>query len=168
MTAGRPASPRLTRTAILHQALALAQDGDQPLTIRALARRMQVTPMAILHHVGSHEALLRAMADALLAPVGVGQGASGLEPLLRGYLAAVRSHPALTRALFQLPAPLPSEAGRITLAIEAELINRGLTTVTARIWRDILIDWAHGLALSGATEDPGPAIEVLLAAVSRG
>ncbi len=41
MKPGRPSQPRLTQTAILTDALALLDQGDTALTLRALALRLQ-------------------------------------------------------------------------------------------------------------------------------
>ena len=55
MKPGRPATPRLTRDAILTEALALLDQSETALTIRALAQRLNVTPMAIQHHIGTRD-----------------------------------------------------------------------------------------------------------------
>lgn len=165
MTRGRPSLPRLTRDAILAEALALAATGGGPLTLRHLAARMQVTPMAILHHMGSHDALIHAMTDALLAPIindEPGEPRARLAALLLAYATAVQGHPALTVALFAIPGPLPAQAQHLTDAVEALLLQSGLPPPEARLRRDILIDWVHGMALSQAPEDPAPALFTLL------
>lgn len=176
MTRGRPCQPRLTRDAIVAEALALAAIQDGPLTLRRLAARMQVTPMAILHHMGSHDALIHAMTDALLAPITAddeGTAPARLANLLLAYATAVRRHPALTLALFAIPGSLPAQAQRLTDTVEALLLASGLPPPEARLRRDILIDWVHGMALSQAAQaqgadDPAPALAVLLAALTPG
>lgn len=164
MTRGRPATPRLSREAILEQALTLIRDPAQPFTIRHLAKRMSVTPMAILHHVGSHDALIHAMADAVLADV----PDTSANRLLAAYAEAARRHPALILALFRIPGPLPSQARRLTDQLEIHLKNSGLPPQQARLHRDILIDWVHGMALAQAPDDPAPALAALLNALTPG
>lgn len=162
VTRGRPATPRLTRDAILTEALALIRDPAQPFTLRTLAQRMQVTPMAILHHVGSHDALIHAMADAAFADV----PDTAADVLLAAYAEAARRHPALILALFRIPGPLPPQARRLTDHLEILMKNNGLSPDQARLHRDILIDWVHGMALSQAPDDPAPALAALLNALT--
>lgn len=164
MTRGRPANPRLSRDAILTQALSLIRDPAHPFTIRTLAKRMSVTPMAILHHFGSHDALIHAMADAILADI----PDASPETLLAAYAEAARRHPALILALFRIPGPLPKQARRLTERLEILMQNKGLMQDQARLHRDILIDWVHGMALAQAPDDPAPALAALLNALTPG
>ena len=165
MTAGRPSTPRLTRDAILTEALVLLTKGEQALTIRALAQRLNVTPMAIQHHIGTRDALIHALADHVLARVPTeteGPPTERLRALMQSYVQTITAHPNLTLALFRTVGPLPKEAQRITDAIESLLLTQGLSAAKARLWRDILIDWAHGMTLAQSGEDPTPALATLL------
>lgn len=164
MTRGRPANPRLSHDVILTEALSLIRDPAQPFTIRHLAKRMAVTPMAILHHVGSHDALIHAMVDVILADV----PDRSVEALLAAYAGVARRHPALILALFRIPGPLPSQAHRLTEKLEILLKDKGLPPDQARLCRDILIDWVHGMALAQAPDDPTPALAALLRALTPG
>ncbi|NBE09101.1 TetR/AcrR family transcriptional regulator [Paragemmobacter ruber] len=163
MTAGRPTTPRLTQDAILTEALALLDQSETALTIRALAARMNVTPMAIQHHIGTRDALIHSLADRTY------RGVTGttIRELLTAYTATIRRHPTLTLALFRIPGPLPIGAQRITDTLDA-LLRQTLPEAKAKLWRDILIDWAHGMALAQAPEDPRPALDALLGALSPG
>ncbi len=168
MKPGRPSQPRLTQAAILTEALSLLDQGDTALTLRALALRLQVTPMAIQHHIGTRDALIRALADHAYADVAApkdGLPHTRLRDLITAYAAKVRAHPHLTLALFRIQGPLPTEARRITDALEALLVTTGLTAQKARLWRDILIDWAHGAALAQSPDSA--ALDTLLAALTR-
>jgi AcrR family transcriptional regulator len=167
MKPGRPATPRLSQTAILTEALHLLDQGETALTIRALATRLTVTPMAIQHHIGTRDALIHALSDHAFAKVrpGPGDAPQRLRSLIEAYTSAIRAHPALTLALFRIPGPLPAEAQRITDTLETLLVETGLPGPQARLWRDIFIDWAHGMALAQSPEDPTPALNALLQAV---
>ncbi|MFV0372635.1 TetR/AcrR family transcriptional regulator [Microbacterium sp.] len=56
--------PPLSRDAIVDAALALTRaDGLSAVTMRAVASRMHVTPMALYHHVGDRDGLVRLVAD---------------------------------------------------------------------------------------------------------
>jgi AcrR family transcriptional regulator len=169
MKPGRPSQPRLTQTAILTEALTLLNEGDNALTLRALATRLNVTPMAIQHHIGSRDALIRALADHVHAPVtapDAGPPHHRLRALVTAYAATTRAHPHLTLALFRIAGPLPPQAQRITDALETLLGETGLAAPAVRLWRDILIDWAHGMALAQSPDDPAPALDALLAALN--
>src|SRR5262249_39648247 len=62
--------PRLTKTAVVDQALRLADaDGAEALTIRRLADQLGVTPMAIYWHFKNKEQLLSATADHVMREV---------------------------------------------------------------------------------------------------
>lgn len=160
MKPGRPATPRLTQDAILTEALRLLDQSETALTIRALAQGLNVTPMAVQHHIGTRDALIHALADRTYAVV---TGAT-LRDLLTAYTATIRRHPNLTLALFRTPGPLPREAQRITDTLDA-LLRQTLPEAKAKLWRDIFIDWAHGMALAGSPDDPTPALETLLEAL---
>ncbi|MGI5217651.1 TetR/AcrR family transcriptional regulator [Nocardia sp. CA-290969] len=65
---GRP--PRLSRAQILTAASELiAQDGADALTMRRLAARLDVTPMAVYHHVRNKEELLLLLLDEVAAGI---------------------------------------------------------------------------------------------------
>src|SRR3954470_8344091 len=69
-TRGRPRAnePKLSRDQILDAALALlAEAGLGALTMRALARRLGIDPMALYHYFADKEALLGAAADRSFA-----------------------------------------------------------------------------------------------------
>jgi AcrR family transcriptional regulator len=157
MTAGRPPTPRLSQDAILTEALALLDQSERALTIRALAARLNVTPMAIQHHIGTRDALIHALANQVLATI----DADTLHGLMTAYTTIIRRHPNLTLALFRIPGPLPREAQRITDRLETLLAG----TATPTLWRNILIDWAHGMTLAQSQEDPAPALTALLHAI---
>ena len=59
---------RLTRDAVLAEALALGDTrGCDAVTIRGVADRLGVTPMALYRHVGDKDGLLDGLADTLYA-----------------------------------------------------------------------------------------------------
>lgn len=101
-----PARERLTRDAIVAQALQVADDdGLDAVTIRRLATELGVTPMALYRHFREKHDLLDGVADHLLGRVILPAAADDLEAggpwhqRLHGALAALvtalRPHPAL-------------------------------------------------------------------------
>jgi AcrR family transcriptional regulator len=156
---GRPARGQgVTRDAILDAALALLdEDGDAGLTMRALAARLGVTPMSLYHHVTDRAGLLRALSDRLYGDVlqGVdeaGGPVDGIRMLLTRYHDAVAAHPQLTLAIFAEPAAFAGASREITDRLTALLAT---VTPAHLMWRDILVDHAHGsgLALVAARGD---------------
>ena len=156
---GRPARGQgVTRDAILDAALALLdEDGDAGLTMRSLAARLGVTPMSLYHHVTDRAGLLRALSDRLYGGVlqGVdeaGGPVEGIRMVLTRYYDAVITHPQLTLAIFVEPAAFAGASREITDRLTALL---AALTPAYLLWRDILVDHAHGsgLALIAARGD---------------
>ncbi|AKC69361.1 TetR/AcrR family transcriptional regulator [Pandoraea oxalativorans] len=161
---GRPAQGNgVTRDAILTTALALLDEaettGGKGLSMRALAGRLGVTPMSLYHHVEDYAGLLRALSDAVYADVlkdleaGLAWHDEVREILIR-YHAAVRRHPQLTLAIFATPEAFAGVTREITDRLTGLLQN---LTTQARLWRNILIDHAHGSGLPVARENDAPA-----------
>ncbi|GAB3376742.1 hypothetical protein GCM10027317_18680 [Massilia agri] len=148
----------MTVDAILDAALSLLdEEGEQALSMRALAARIKVTPMSLYHHVADRAALLVALSGKIYGGVleDVPDDRSpqeALRVLLLRYHEAVGRHPALTLAIFGEPAAFAGTTVRITQRLEALL---SALTPQLRLWRDILVDHAHGsgLALAAARDD---------------
>lgn len=143
---------------ILTSALTLLDEGGgQGLTMRALASRLGVTPMSLYHHVKDRAGLLRALSDRVYGEVLEGTG-SYLDPqeevreLLVRYYDAVGKHPQLTLAIFAEPEAFAGVSRQITDRLTALLAT---FTPEPVLWRDILIDHAHGsgLAITSARGD---------------
>lgn len=162
---GRPVQGSgVTADEVLKEALALLDEsGGQGLTMRALATRLGVTPMSLYRHVGSRDELLRALSDQVyadvLAPTRSFDAKSSPGPaavitsLLTRYHGAISKHPQLTLSIFSAPKAFAGVAREITDRLTALL---GELTDQPRLWRDILVDHAHGsgLALVAARDDP--------------
>jgi AcrR family transcriptional regulator len=165
---------------VLSAALALLDDGDgSGLTMRGVAARLGVTPMSLYHHVPDRTGLLVALSDRVYGEVLAGvvefeDGRASLRELLVRYHDAVARHPQLTLAIFAEPAAFAGVTREITDRLTALL---SALTPDAPLWRDVLVDHAHGsgLALVAARDDPrlaatmrgqyAVAVERLLAAV---
>lgn len=157
---GRPAQGSgVSGDAILAAALALLDEcGGQGLTMRALAKRLGVTPMSLYRHVGTHEELLRTLSDRVYADVLAPPDPSSdplraVSALLTRYYMAIGKHPQLTLAIFSAPQAFAGTTREITDRLTALL---AALTDEAVLWRDILIDHAHGsgLALVAARGEP--------------
>lgn len=179
---GRP--PRgqgVTRNEILDAALALLDEGGgQGLAMRPLAARLNLTPMSLYHHVNDRADLLRALSDRVYGSVLEGTDrladpVAEIRLLLGHYHDAVGKHPQLTLAIFAEPAAFAGVTRQITERL-TDLLEK--LAPAHLLWRDILIDHAHGsgLALGAANGDPRQAdalrdqyrqaLDVLLAQVA--
>jgi AcrR family transcriptional regulator len=113
--------------------------------------------MSLYHHVTDRAGLLRALSDRLYGDVlqGVdeaGGPVDGIRMLLTRYYDAVVAHPQLTLAIFAEPAAFSGASREITDQLDALL---AAVTPAHLVWRDILVDHAHGsgLALIAARGD---------------
>lgn len=157
---GRPANGQgVSRDDILRAALTLLEEGaGQGLTMRALAARLGVTPMSLYHHVKDRAGLLRALSDRVYAEVLAGASEqadplAAIRTMLIRYHDAVGQHPQLTLAIFATPQAFAGVTRQITERLTALLAQ---ITPEPALWRDILVDHAHGsgLALTATSGKP--------------
>jgi AcrR family transcriptional regulator len=119
------------RQQILDAALALADErGLGAVSMRAVAERVGVTPMALYPYVGNKEALLDGLVDRLLAsllPFGRGEGdwRGRLREGGRTARALARRHPSAYPLLFSRPSVTP-DAVRVVDAIYTLLLEAGV------------------------------------------
>ena len=119
---------RSRRQEILDAALALADErGLDAVSMRAVAERTGVTPMALYPHVGSKAALLDGMVGSLLAELPVPHSAGKdwrdrLRALTRSARALTHRHPWASTLLFSRPAVTP-DAVRVVEQIYAALLD---------------------------------------------
>lgn len=153
---GRPAGavPAPAANDMLSAALNLLDSqGIEGFTMRSLAHRLGVTPMAIYHHFGDRDGLIAAMADRVYGAVAEpaeGQPLQRIEALLRSYHATVLRHPGLTLLIFRHPTAFPEQARRITENLARLLLATGLSERRTLIWVGILVDFTHGAAVAAA------------------
>lgn len=163
---GRPRKDqqRLSRDQILDEALGLlAEVGLASLSMRALARRLGIDPMALYHYFADKDALLAAAAERSFASLRPRMPAKGdwrahVRALARAYLRTIhRSRELLLHV---------TEAGRVSAPFDehffAAIAPLGLPLREQRTCRDALVDLLHGVSLAGPAHDPAPQLEVLL------
>jgi AcrR family transcriptional regulator len=111
------ASARLSREVIVATGIALAdRDGLDGLSMRRLAQELGVDAMSIYYHLNDKDALLGAMADAVVAEIGPGprapDGAVPWTQELRSLIAIARRtmvrHPWAARVLEGRESPTPA------------------------------------------------------------
>lgn len=156
---GRPAHGKgVEGDDILATALTLLDEGGgQGLTMRALATELGVTPMSLYRHVGDHAGLLRMLSDRVYARVleaagGLAEPRGEIRMLLTAYHHAVGRHPQLTLAIFATPEAFAGATRQLTDRLSTLLAQM---TAEATLWRDILIDHAHGSGLAFASARDG-------------
>jgi AcrR family transcriptional regulator len=142
-------TPQISREAILAAALRLADEqGLEAVTMHAVAKRLQVTPMALYRHVEDKNALLDGLVERLLTeyPLSAGgngaggngadgegaddMGAAGrwderLFALADGIRATARRHPAVFPLLLTRPAVTPA-ARQVRDTVQSALREGGL------------------------------------------
>jgi AcrR family transcriptional regulator len=97
---------RLSRSVVLDTTLALAtEEGLSAVSMRAVARRLHVTPMALYRHVGDKHGLIDGLIERLLQEIRVPEPGlpwqQQLHELAQSMRAAARRHPDLFVLLFQ-------------------------------------------------------------------
>jgi AcrR family transcriptional regulator len=122
---------QISREAVLSAALAVADElGLEAVTMHAVARRLQVTPMALYRHVDDKNALLDGLVERLLTEYPMplaGQGwQERLTALAAGIRDAARRHPAVFPLLLTRPAVTPA-ARLVRDTVHAALREAGLT-----------------------------------------
>lgn len=109
-------APGLDVVAVVDASLAIADvDGLEGLTMRRLAARLGVTPMAIYHHVANKDQLLDLMADESLRALPPldpdGAWDAELERLFLGFHRLYVTHPALAWVMTERPLEGPIAIG---------------------------------------------------------
>jgi AcrR family transcriptional regulator len=111
---GRTRRPRgsLSREVILDAAEAIASQGFDSLTMRAVAARLGAVPMALYNHFATKEELVNALLDRVLgrfepAPP-TGDRAEDLRRFARAHRRVLTTHPWAVAPIFSHPDPGPN------------------------------------------------------------
>lgn len=139
------------RDDIVEAALQLLDEGGgKGLTMRALAARLNVTPMSLYHHVVDRAGLLLALAERVYGDVldvnpVPAHPRLEIQTLLTRYHDAVSRHPQLTLEIFAEPKAF---AGAVRLITDRLTSLLAALSADHLLWRDILVDHAHGSGLA--------------------
>lgn len=145
----------LNREVILGVALALADErGLAAVSMRAVAERVGVTPMALYPYIGSKDALLDGLVDRLLGeflpvalPMIEASWQERVRALGRGAREMARRHPAAFGLLFQRPA-VTGDAVRMVDLIYRMLLDAGVPDAEVPRLERLLTTFCMGFALS--------------------
>jgi AcrR family transcriptional regulator len=141
---------QIGRAAILAAALEIADDdGIAAVTMHTVARRLQVTPMALYRHVASKADLLDGLVEVLLSqfPVPAAQlpWSERLGALADGVRATARRHPGAFSLLLSRPAATPA-ALSVRDAVCRALTEAGVPEIsvarTERLFSTALLGFA--------------------------
>lgn len=151
----------LTQARIVAAALALAEErGADALTMRAVARRLGVDPMALYRHVADKAALLGAMCDATIAALTPLDPAGPWESQIRRMVDELRAQllarPALVPVL--LGAPSTPAATAVAHRAVALLVHAGLDERRAAAAFGAIFSYAMG-AIAIELAEPPPAAD---------
>lgn len=151
---GRPpadAAP-LDDDAIVAAGLALLDEGGAAaVTVRGVARRLGVTPMAVSHRTDGRDGLLARIVAAAHAgfspPAGEGPAdAEEVAAAVLSYAAAARRHPAAVAAIFARPDLMPPALSEFTDWLRRQIARRDPEGADRGV--ALLVDYAHGHLLA--------------------
>ncbi|QIM22477.1 TetR/AcrR family transcriptional regulator [Phycicoccus sp. HDW14] len=173
----------LNRSRVLADAVALADgEGADAVSMRRLADRLGVVPMALYKHVGGKDDLVDGMVDAVLGEVVAARPADGdwraaVRATLLSARAAVQRHPWARRAIETRTVRTPAVLGHME-AVTRLLLDAGFTPDLAhhamhalgnRIWGfspELFDEDARGAPRARTTPQPNPADYPSIIAVS--
>jgi len=154
VTAGRPfkQDSTLSKGKILSLAMRLIEEeGEKAASFRALAKKLDVTPMAVSHHVGNRQLML----EGLIARAfyGVGSEPKGDAPteqlrfLLARYCDRVLKHPNLFKCVLADPRLIEGELFLLTDLIKS-YVRKTTKGDNDNALLNLIVDYTHGFALS--------------------
>jgi AcrR family transcriptional regulator len=154
MLGGVPRQARISRADVLDATLTIAeQHGLQAVSMRSVAARLGVTPMALYHHVRDKEDLLDGLVERLLAELPIPDPGLPWDERLRAMAASLREtaarHPDAFLMLLRRPATTPG-ARRARDATYAALADAGVPDELIPRLERLLSTFMLGFAASEA------------------
>jgi len=176
---GRPdkTKPGLSREAILTGARVWAFECGNRLTMRGLARYLNVDPMAIYYYFDDKKALLQALTtqwmESLYRPNGQGLWRDELTRLIDSYLKLLTANPSLKETLIAMGADAQPPAEVFRRRFEQATAELRLPPSRQTPALHLLVDYLHGMVLGYQTvgdaifEASHPTIRFYLEALER-
>jgi TetR/AcrR family transcriptional regulator, tetracycline repressor protein len=135
----------------------LAEAGVNGLSMRSLARRLQVSPNALYSHVENKLALIDEVLDDLLAEVEVppagAEPAAGLHQLMASTYRTLIAHPDLVSVYLMRQGARGANAERLGDVVTGLLARAGVTGAPAREALRVLIVYTIGFAAFSPRDD---------------
>lgn len=148
----------LSRDVILEEALRLVDEaGFAALTMRRLAGRLGVDPMAVYYYIPNKQQLIRSLVTAAFAGVAPrvteGDWRARVNAWAQAYLAIARRHPNL---VLQMLTNLDAVAAAVesNQSLDEALLAGGLPQHVARDGAGVLADFVHGYLLGMTPQAP--------------
>ncbi|QJB56063.1 TetR/AcrR family transcriptional regulator [Pseudodesulfovibrio sp. zrk46] len=127
----------------------MLERGELP-TIRQVAEKLDVDPMAIYHYFKNKAVLLEAVAVSLMEsiyrPTGAREWQEELRELCRSYLALLQDHTGLLETMLSMTTIGPAEVFAERFQIVMQPL--GLSDGELKNALDLLADYLHGFALA--------------------
>lgn len=165
---GRPTKSKLvlSKDDILKEALTILDtQGERGISFRKLANVFGVTAMALKHHVGSRQDILRSLIEIVYKDVNVISTTHGskeaIRELLGNYCDCVFKHPNVSRLLLTDHSLISQELFDLTHAIREYAISLAKDEAEGILFADIIIDFTHGFALAVASQNVKTELGVL-------
>jgi AcrR family transcriptional regulator len=147
LSSGKVAIVPLSRDRVLRAAVALADEaGVDALSMRTLARRLDVVPMALYKHVANKEQLLDGMVDVVVGEIDPPAAGGDWKHAIRERILSARQvllrHPWASRVIESRTNPTPAVLDYMNSLIgmfrgagfSAELTHQVMHTLGSRMW----------------------------------
>ena len=123
------------------------------MSMRALAKELSVTPMALYHHVGNRDELIAALIEQVFGQItsevdSNHSPSKKIEVLLNAYCKRAVAHPELILLVFRDLRAFTGPLEDLTKCLQSYLQMTGLTGSEVEHWLGLLVDYTHGYALS--------------------
>lgn len=159
-TLGRPTNDQLilSKDEILKVALkTLDDEGEGGLSFRKIAKAFEVTAMALKHHVGSRQDILKSLVENVYCDVNKIQNTTdskeAIKALLDNYADCVFKHPNLSLLLLADHTLINQALIDLTQDIRKYAISIVNNEAEGLIFADVIIDYTHGFALAVASQN---------------
>ncbi|WP_299436625.1 TetR/AcrR family transcriptional regulator [uncultured Aquimarina sp.] len=165
---GRPTNDELilSKDHILKVALkVLDEQGEIGLSFRKLANVFGVTAMALKHHVGSRQDIIKSLVEVVYKNVNeitiTDDSKEVIRALLDNYCKCVFKHPNVSRLLLIDHSLINKELIELTNSIRKHAISLVNDETEGILLADLIVDYTHGFALAAASQNEKTDLGVL-------
>ena len=165
---GRPTNDKLilSKDDILKEALKILDEhGINGLSFRKLANVFGVTAMALKHHVGSRQDIIKNLVEIVYKNVNeitiTNNSKDVIRTLLGNYCKCVFKHPNVSRLLLTDHSLINKELIDLTNSIRQHAILLVNDETEGILFADVIVDYTHGFALAAASQNEKTDLGVL-------
>lgn len=156
---GRPpkGGRTLGKADVLTEALrVLDREGRSGLTFKALGQALNITPMAVAHHVGNRQNMIRLLVERVYhrvdAPSAEAEPTRRIRDLMHRYCERVVRHPELTLSILEDPSLMGDTLQALTGRLRDEIAAAGVDTSAQETVLGLVVDYTHGFAFAAAAD----------------